>query len=116
MPEPLRVGIAGARGIGKHHAKWFTLAGADVTAVYGTTPESAEAAAEGLRTLCGFQGKAFHEWDRIVAEGGFDACSVCSPAEDHAANVHSLVAAGKHILCEKPVVWNWDYTAEQMIE
>lgn len=115
MTQPLKVGIAGARGIGRHHAKWFSRAGCDVAAIYGTTPESAESAAAGLREQIGFNGAVYHEWERFVGEAGFDVCAVCSPAEVHAANVRSLAEAGKHILCEKPLVWNWDYTAEEML-
>lgn len=115
MNQRPKVGIAGARGIGKHHAKWFAKAGCDVVAVYGTSAESAESAAVGLRDLMGFQGRVYHEWDRFVEESGMELCAVCSPAEAHARNVRSLAAAGKHILCEKPLVWNWDYTAEEML-
>jgi predicted dehydrogenase len=116
MSHTLRIGIAGARGIGKHHAKWFTRAGCEVVAVYGTTEDSAGAAAAALKEIFGFSGRAFHDWGRFRTEGGFDACSVCSPAESHWANVRDLAADGKHILCEKPLVWNWDYTPLQIVE
>jgi predicted dehydrogenase len=116
MSQPLRVAIAGAKGIGKHHAKWFARTGCEVAAIYGTSPESAESAAAGLRDLMGFQGRAFHDWDRFIAEGGFEACSVCSPAEAHADNVRSLAAAGKHVLCEKPLVWRWDSTEAGLMD
>jgi predicted dehydrogenase len=114
MDRPLRIGIAGARGIGKHHAKWFAQAGCEVTAVYGTSEASVERAAAGLRDLFGFTGRTYHDWDRFLAEGGFDACSVCSPAERHRENVESLAARGVHLLCEKPLVWDWDKTPEQL--
>src|SRR3569833_3663293 len=93
---PVRVGIVGGRGIGKHHAKWFAQAGCDGTAVYGTTPESADAAASAFREAFGFSGKAFSDWDAFRREGGFDACSVCSPAECHWPNVRDLAADGTH--------------------
>jgi predicted dehydrogenase len=114
MSDGLKVGIVGGRGIGKHHAKWFARAGCEVTAVYGTTPESAAAAAAGLRDLFGFTGRAFHEWDRFRSEGGFDVCSIGSPMEEHLANVRDLAADGKHLLCEKPLVWNWEFDAERL--
>ncbi|MCC2671000.1 MAG: oxidoreductase domain protein [Armatimonadetes bacterium] len=116
MTRPLKIGIAGARGIGKHHAKWFAKAACDVTAIYGRTEESALAAAAGLRDLFGFTGRAFHDWDRFRAEGGFEACSVCSPAEAHLENVQDLAADGRHLLCEKPLVWNWDRSPRQLVE
>jgi len=116
MTTPLRVGIVGAHGIGKHHAKWFALAGCEVVASYGRTEESANAAAAGLRDLFGFKGKAFHDWEQFRREGGFEACSVCSPAEAHLPNVRDLAADGKHLLCEKPLVWDWSATPLRLME
>ena len=115
MSNSIRVGIVGARGIGKHHAKWFAGAGCQVAALYGTTEDTAGAAATLLNSSFGIDAQPFHQWDRFVAEGGFDACSVCSPAESHAANVADLARAGKHILCEKPLVWNWDLSPEEIL-
>lgn len=116
MTTPLKVGIAGGRGIGKQHAKWFAQLGCEVTAVYGTTEESAQSAAATFRDLFGFSGRAFHDWDQFRKHGGFDVCSVSSPAECHYTNVRDLAADGKHLLCEKPLVWNWDYTPLQIIK
>jgi len=116
MSPPLKVGIVGARGIGRHHAGWYAAAGCEVTAVYGTTPESAGAAAARMRDTFGFSGRAFHDWDRFRREGGFDACSICSPAEQHYSNARDLASDGKHLLCEKPLVWNWGYEPLQLIE
>lgn len=114
--RPLRIGIVGARGIGKHHAKWFHRAGCEVAAIYGTTEESAAAAARSLHELFGFSGNAYHDWERFRREPGLDACSVCSPAEEHYENVRDLAADGVHLLCEKPLVWNWSYTPLRIIE
>jgi predicted dehydrogenase len=108
MNNALRVAVVGARGIGKHHAKWFARAGCEVTALYGTTPDSAERAAAALRELFPFTGRVYSDWDRFLAEGDFQAASVCSPAEAHAENVIDLAGAGKHVLCEKPLAWNWE--------
>lgn len=114
MNEPLRIGIVGARGIGKHHAKWYHRAGCAVTAVYGTTPASAAAGAEAVRTLTGASPQPYHEWERFLS-ADYQACSVCSPAEAHYANVRDLATAGKHLLCEKPLVWNWEQTPEEKL-
>lgn len=112
----LRVGVVGARGIGRHHAKWFAMAGCEVVAIFGTSEESAAKAAAGLRELFGFSGKAFHDWERFRRESGIEACSICSPAESHFANARDLAADGVHLLCEKPLVWNWGYTPLEIIE
>jgi len=108
MEGRLRIGIVGARGIGKHHAKWFALAGCELAAIYGTTPASAERAAAAVRELVPFSGRVFNDWTQFVAEGEFDAASVCSPADAHRGNVLDLLRSGKHVLCEKPLVWDWD--------
>lgn len=110
-----RVGVAGARGIGKHHAKWFARAGCRVTAIYGTGEASTAIAAAALRDLFGFDGRTFHRWDEFLREGGFDACAVCSPPEAHLENVASLAAAGKHVLCEKPLAWCWTHDAARQL-
>jgi predicted dehydrogenase len=115
MGRPLRVGVVGARGIGKHHAKWYARAGCEVTAVYGTTAGSATAAAAALRELFGFTGRAFHDWERFRREGGFEACSICTPADTHAALAADLAAAGVHLLCEKPLAWNWEHAPEEIL-
>ena len=114
MSERLRVGVVGARGIGKHHAKWFAREDCDVAAIYGTTQASAEQAAAGLRELFGFEGQALWDWDAFCATD-LDAVSVATPAEAHHANVLDLVRAGRHVLCEKPIVWDWDESPERLV-
>jgi len=116
MQKKLGVGVVGARNIGKHHAKWYAQLGADVVAIYGRTPESAARSAEGLRDLFGFSGATYHDWDAFVKDPAIAAVSVCSPAEAHAANTIDLLRAGKHVLCEKPLVWDWDAAPDKMLE
>lgn len=116
MTQRLRVAIVGGRGIGKHHAKWFRRAGCDVTALYGTSPESAAAAAKAVSALIPFDGRVFSDWDQFLRDGVFDAASVCSPADAHCRNVLDLASAGRHILCEKPLAWDWDRTPGEMVE
>lgn len=112
----MKVAVVGARGIGKHHAKWLAKAGCEVAALYGTTPDSAEAAAAGLRELFDFDGAVFSDWRRFVTEGDFEACSICSPADCHLENVRDLAATGKHLLCEKPLVWIWERSPLRLME
>jgi predicted dehydrogenase len=116
MPEKLGVGVVGARNIGKHHAKWYAQLGAEVVAIYGRTPTSVESSAAALRDLFGFAGKAYHDWGAFVADPAIQAVSVCSSADAHAANTLDLLKAGKHVLCEKPLVWDWDAKPETMLE
>jgi predicted dehydrogenase len=116
MSERLRVAVAGARGIGKHHAKWFVRAGCDLTALYGTRPDTAREAADFVREMVPFTGRVFSNWEQFIAEGDFEAVSVCSPADAHHQNVLSLARAGKHVLCEKPLCWRWEATPAAIIQ
>lgn len=116
MSRRLRVAVVGARGIGKHHAKWFVKSGCELTAIYGTRPESVEQAAAAVRQMVPFEGRLFTDWEQFLAEGEFDAASICSPAEGHRDNVVSLARAGKHLLCEKPLAWHWDRTPDAILQ
>ena len=43
MARPLRAGVIGASGVGKHHAKWFHALGCEVVAFAGTSAQSVAA-------------------------------------------------------------------------
>ena len=93
--RPLRVGIAGARGIGRHQAKWFAHVGCEVASVYGTTAESAAAGAEAVRGLCPFQGRVECEWDAFIAAPDLDAVAVTLHSRYSRSSV-GTVWAGEH--------------------
>ena len=57
MEEVLRVAIAGASGIGKHHAKWFHQAGAQVVGFCGSNEASVAATSKALKGLFPFSGR-----------------------------------------------------------
>lgn len=115
MAHPLQAAVIGARGIGKHHAKWYAHAGCQVTSIYATQSDTAAATKEALADLFGYQGRAYADWREFLSSGDFQLCSVCSPAERHFQNVLDLLAAGKHVLCEKPLVWYWDQPADLIL-
>jgi predicted dehydrogenase len=56
-----------------------------------------------------------HDWERFVSASDLDAVSVCSPPEAHAANCLDALRAGKHVLCEKPLVWDWSLAPGEML-
>jgi predicted dehydrogenase len=58
--------------------------------------------------------KAWATLDAALSEGGFDAVYVASPVVFHAEQTMACLAAGKHVLCEKPVAMNL-VEAEQMV-
>ncbi|TWD78978.1 putative dehydrogenase [Kribbella amoyensis] len=93
----IRVGIIGARGVGAIHAAVLAaLPEVEVTTIAGTTPASAAAAARRL---------GVPRWTADLTElvSKVDAVHVCSPNDQHFEAVRLALAAGKHVLCEKPL-------------
>jgi predicted dehydrogenase len=99
------VAIVGARGIGKHHANWWRLAGVEVAAVAGTSEASLAQTAEGLRALFDFRGRLYTDVGRLLAEERPAFVDVCSPMACHGAPERAPHAAGAHVLCEKPFLY-----------
>lgn len=104
-----RVAIIGSGMIAAVHRRSAMLAGADLVGVLGSSPQrSAEVArAWGVPN-------AYADLDDLI-RGPADAVHVCSPNATHAPYVQALVAAGKHVVCEKPLGISLD-EAEQMTE
>ncbi len=92
----LRVGIIGL-GFGARQIPGFKAAGWDVTAVCASHAERANAVAKehGIAT-------AVADVDELCAHEDVDVVSVASPPHVHREHVLTALAAGKHVLCEKP--------------
>lgn len=93
----LRVGLLGAGRIGKVHAQTIAAhPGSRLSAVSDALPEAAEA-------LAGAFGAAVRGSDEIVADPDIDAVLVATPTDTHSDLIEAATAAGKPVLCEKPV-------------
>jgi predicted dehydrogenase len=115
MAGKLRAAVIGASGIGRHHAKWYHLGGCEVVAFVGTSPESVKRTAETLRTTFGFDGRAYTDVAEMLEKERPDLLSVCSPPALHVEHANAALQAGVHVLCEKPLIWDWDLTGDQML-
>jgi predicted dehydrogenase len=99
MPsEQLRVGIAGTGFIGGVHARSARLAGARVVAVAASSRESAEAAAVELRA-----DRAAASAEELAQDPELDVVHICTPNHLHQPLAAAALAAGKHVVCEKPL-------------
>ena len=96
--EQLRVGIAGTGFIGSVHARSARLAGARVVAVAASSRESAEAAALALRA-----DRAAASAEELVQDPDLDVVHICTPNHLHQPLAAAALAAGKHVICEKPL-------------
>jgi len=120
MSEPLRVAVAGASGIGKHHAKWFAASGCEVVAFCGSSETTARATASVLADLFGFRGRAYSDLSQMVVQECPDILDVSTPNALHFECAMGGLQNGCHVLCEKPLVWGSDIStmlaqAEQLV-
>jgi predicted dehydrogenase len=102
----LRVGMIGYAFMGAAHSQaWRTVnrafdlpLSARMTVVSGRDSAKVAAAAERL-------GWAEHttEWRDVIARDDVDLIDICSPGDTHAEIALAALAAGKHVLCEKPL-------------
>ena len=113
--KAVRVAVIGASGIGKHHAKWWHLEGAHVCAFAGTSEESAARTSETLKELFPFDGRGYADIAAMIAEESPEIVDVCSPPPRHYKHVKKALAAGCHVLCEKPFVYDETLDTEVLI-
>ena len=106
MLDSLRVAVAGASGIGKHHAKWFAQWGCEVVAFSGTSEASCKTTAATLRELFGFDGGAYTDLGNLIANEHPHIVDICTPNERHYDGVETALSQGCHVLCEKPLIWD----------
>ncbi len=93
----LRFGVIGCGGIGELRAKALRAAGMPLAA-------AADADAGKARALAGRHGAAIEaDWRALVARADVDAVLVATPHHLHAEMTLAALAAGKHVLCEKPL-------------
>src|SRR3954469_219717 len=94
----LRVAIAGAGFIGAVHAHAARTAGAMLAGVAASTPEPRAGAARAR----GAQ-QAFATAEELVEAPDVDVVHICTPNHLHEALALRALAAGKHVICEKPI-------------
>jgi predicted dehydrogenase len=96
--ESLRVGIIGGGWPGRRHAEAFAASGASSVAAVADSDAACRAA---LVQLCP-GARAFTSAEELLADAGVDAVVVALPTYLHRPVVVAALAAGKHVLCEKP--------------
>jgi predicted dehydrogenase len=103
MTEPLRVGIVGCGNVALNFHVPAYLAVPDrftVTALADPTPERLELG----RTTARLRPDQVHaEAQALIARDDVDVVDVCTPQHLHREVVVAAAAAGKHVLCEKPL-------------
>lgn len=102
----INVGLIGAGYIAGWHAEALKLVpGARLAAVC----DLSASAAEGLAGAHG--ARAFSSVEDLIASGAVEAVHILTPPDSHAALARKCLAAGLHVLIEKPVALSGDETA-----
>ena len=102
MPEHPKVAVLGASGIGKYHANWWQLSGAEVCAFLGSSEESVQRTEQSLATLLGRPVKGHVRLERLLQHAHPDIVDICLPPPLHFRGARTALLAGCHVLCEKP--------------
>ena len=90
--------VAGCGVISRFHLDAIrSIEDAALCGVYDPVEASARAAAQAYGT------RAYPDYDALLADPQVDAVCICTPSHLHAPLALQAVAAGKHVLIEKPV-------------
>jgi predicted dehydrogenase len=102
----LRIGMVGYEFMGAAHSQaWRTVnrvfdlpLRARMAAICGRNEPKVRAAA----TRLGWDGYST-DWRELVRRDDIDVVDICTPGDSHAEIAIAALAAGKHVLCEKPL-------------
>ncbi len=109
--KPVRMLILGTGGMARNHAENFArIEGVTLVAGIDTRPQQ-------LKDFCDTHKipNGFASIQDAIAWGEFDAVTNVTPDAAHYATTMPVLAAGKHILCEKPLSTN-EAQASEMAE
>ncbi|HVK22291.1 MAG TPA: Gfo/Idh/MocA family oxidoreductase [Actinokineospora sp.] len=96
--KTLRTAVVGAGFMGRVHAEAARRAGVRVVAALGGSPASAERAAQALGAERGYP-----TLEALLSDADVDVVHVCTPNARHAEVTEAALAAGLHVICEKPL-------------
>lgn len=109
MTTPLRIALIGTGFMGRMHAhawrtapRFFDLPRTPVLSLLVGTDAARTAAAAGA---WGAE-ESTDDWRGAIERDDIDVIDVCTPGDTHAEIALAALAAGKHVLCEKPLANN----------
>lgn len=119
MPKELSVAVIGAGMAGRSHAAGYrmvnTVFGAGLPPIrLAAIADANSALAEDGARRYGYE-KALPSWEAVAEDPDIDAVSIVVGNALHRRIAEALVAAGKHVLCEKPLAGSME-DARAMVE
>jgi len=98
----IKAGIIGTGFVGPAHVEAARRLGfVDMVAVAEAGPELAQAKAAALSIP-----KAYGDYRQLLADPEVELVHICTPNTQHYPMVKETIAAGKHMICEKPLAMN----------
>src|SRR5437016_1835199 len=111
VSAPVRIAIVGAGGISSAHAQGFLKHPDELkcVALCDVSQDNLKKRTEQLAPT-GVTPRTFADWKAMLKEmrDEVDAVDVCLPHHLHAPAILDAAAAGKHIICEKPMCMSLD--------
>lgn len=99
----VRIAVLGAGFMGGTHARaYHKLDDVEVASIYAASSTRAEPLASELGTTW------TDDLDRILSDDSIDAVDICLPTPQHRQVTEAALAAGKHVLLEKPLSLTMD--------
>jgi predicted dehydrogenase len=104
----MRLLIVGTGGMANHHAENFVnIDGVELVAAVDVDASKLEAFADKHNIP-----ERFTSLEAAIAWGKFDSATNVTPDKIHYPTTMQLLAAGKHVLCEKPLAENFEKALE----
>jgi len=94
----VRAAFVGGGFMAEVHSRAARAARAELVGIASSSPEKSARAAEALGI-----GRAYRSLDEILDDDTIDVVHVCTPNALHAEQAAAVLAAGKHVVCEKPL-------------
>ncbi|WP_196503269.1 Gfo/Idh/MocA family protein [Aestuariivirga litoralis] len=111
MSDPSAIGAAviGTGFIGTVHIQALRRLGVKVVGVLGSSPERSSTRAGALGIA-----KSYGSLDELLKDPAIQVVHVTSPNHAHYPQVKQILAAGRHVICEKPLAMTSAESAEMV--
>ena len=103
----IKAAVVGTGFIGVVHVEALRRLGVEVTGIVGSSPERAAEKARDAALPA-----PYPSFDAMLADPAVDVVHLTTPNHLHFEQVRAVLAAGKHVVCEKPLAMNSDETGE----
>jgi predicted dehydrogenase len=103
----IKAGVIGIGFIGVAHVEALRRLGVEVVGVVGSSPDRARAKAESAGLP-----RVYETVEALAADPAIDVIHITSPNYAHADQVRTVLAARKHVVCEKPLALSFADTSD----